>query len=300
MSDKHTQNPFIGTPADVWLEEQRQLPEQEWLLHEAIAPGALTVVGGRPKAGKSFIAYLMAMALSSGRALGPFKPTGRYPCLYLDLEGVPKKTAQRISLLCKGHKVPESALNNLFMVHGAVPQMLEPGTPERLIGVIKAAHLRVVFLDTFAVNFGGDENSKQNVQAYMDALKRIRLDTGVAIVLVHHVNKAFIAPKDVQTAMDADGGLRGSSAIAGAYDVIFSLQDGWVEGRFFDVMMTRGKYTSEAWMPFELVGEKDEQGEFTSSEVTFGKVREGLGFWSRPPEGRQPAFTRRKKEEDSE
>lgn len=303
MTDENQPNPLIGMPTDAWIELQRETPEQEWLLWEAIAPAGLTIVCGRPKKGKSFLAYLMAISLSSGREIGPFKPAGKIPCLYIDQEGVAKHTAQRLELMIRGLARLEKDLANMHMVHGQEFELLSGNTVQELIDAVKSTGARVVFIDTFAATFTGEENSKRDVQAYLDKLKLIRQATGAAVVLVHHTNKAQFQWKDASVPMDPDGGLRGSSAIAGAYDVIFSLQDGWVNGRFMDVMMSRGKYTPEWYCQYELKTDAKEGQEPTAHKLVFHKRHEGLDFFTRAPDGRQPGFSpsrKNKQENDDE
>lgn len=290
-------NRLVGVPADEWIAQELAREEEPWLLHNAILPGGLTIVSGRPKAGKSFVAYLMAMALSSGKSLGPFKPTGRYTSLYVDLEGVARQTAKRLHLLSLGHSLDYAQLRNIRVVHGEPVELLQGEMAAALVAAVRETGAKVLFLDTFARSFTGDENAKRDVQKYLDVLYEVRTATGVAVVLVHHTNKAQFQYKDTAVFMDPDGGLRGSSAIAGAYDVIFSLQDGWVEGEHLDVMMSKGKYTAEWWCDYSLDGERqmgdDGEEEFTRSWLDFGRRRNELGLFERAPSGEQPGFRKR-------
>lgn len=291
-------NPFLGTPAPRWIEETLAKPEKNWLLHHAILPGGLTVIGGRPKAGKSFMAYLMAMALASGRQLGPFNPRfGAHTCLYVDREGQDRETALRLRLLALGMGVQESALGRLHISHDPTAvDMRRADMAAFLVEEIRRTGAKAVLVDTMAKTSGDiEENSKKDVQKYLDVQSDVRAATGTAIVLLHHTNKAQFQYKDTMVNMDPDGGLRGSSALAASYDVIFSLQEGWVEGEFMNVMLTSGKYSARAWWKYELGGEQvtdpsTGDDEFVSSWLTFGPKNKGLGFFERAPETRQPKF----------
>jgi hypothetical protein len=60
---------------------------------------------------------------------------------------------------------------------------------------------------------GDDEDSAQDMEAFVARLKRIQGATGVAIVPVHHSGK------------DVDRGMRGSSSLLGALDLVLKVGD---------------------------------------------------------------------------
>jgi hypothetical protein len=65
----------------------------------------------------------------------------------------------------------------------------------------------LIAVDTLAVTFGGgDENSSQDMGAYVSNIKRIIHETGAGVLLVHHCGK------------DDLKGMRGSTALLGALD----------------------------------------------------------------------------------
>lgn len=261
-------------PAPQWIERELARPEEPWLIHRMVLPGGLTIVAGKPKLGKSFLSALMAMCMSSGRTVGPIKPVGRVKSLYLDLEGSARMTAQRLRLLARGHDLRESDLDLMTICDRRDFQVLQQGNAALLGDTIKKEGIQVVFLDTVARSFAGDENSKKEVQKYLDVLSELRNSLGVAVVLVHHLSKSAYAGRDVTT-VDPGGGLRGSGAFEGAFDVIFSLNEGYVEGEHLRFMASSGKYTDEWHCAFHVTGEKDAEGEFISSKLVFGSRVDG-------------------------
>ncbi len=281
-------------PIAEWIERELSRPEEPWLLKNLVMPGGLTIVGGREKLGKSFHSMLMCIAMSSGRRFGPFDPVGRSSALYLDLEGVARQTAQRVQLLAHGHGFTLEELALLRMADTRQFQLLENGGAANLVNAIREYGIQAVVMDTFARAFAGDENSKKDTQKFLDVASEIRATTGCAVIMPHHVNKASFGYKDVAVMMDPSAGLRGTSAIAAAYDVVVSCQDGWVEGEFQRFMVSRGKYTEDWWCSYAIKGEKDAEDNWTKSWLEFGSHRKELALIERGPSESQPSFRSRK------
>lgn len=281
-----------------WYEQELAKDAPSFLLHDAVMPGGLTIVGGRAKSQKSFHTQLMVLALSSGQKVGFYDPMGfRSRVLILDLEGVAQETAKRLGRLCRGHGLePQHAMRNAAMYTKRTFELLANGNAAELSMIIKDLGTQVVVIDTLARSFTGDENSKRDIQKFLDTLSEIREATGVAVVVVHHVNKAQFQYKDSAVFMDADAGLRGSTALSGAYDCILSMQGGWVEGEHQNVMIGQGKYHAPFWLDYELTDSATEtdvsSGKIVPSAnlMKFGKVRTELGLFERAPSDSQPKY----------
>lgn len=277
-------------PIAEWVERELSRPEEPWLLKHLIMPGGITIVGGREKLGKSFHSMMMCIAMATGKSFGPFQPVGRSPALYLDLEGVARETANRVRLLSLGHGFGLDDLSLLRMADVRQFQLLGPGAAANLVSAVREYGIQTVVLDTFARSFDGDENSKKDAQHWLDVASEVRAVTGCAMILPHHVNKASFGFKDVAVMMDPSAGLRGSSAIAAAYDVVISCQDGWVEGEFQRFMVSRGKYTADWWCKYEICGTKDQNDDWLTSWLEFGPRRKELALIERGPSSQQPSF----------
>ncbi len=284
-----------------WLDEQLAKPEPPYLLKDLVMPGGLTVIAGRPKLGKSLLAMSACMAMSAGRQVGLLQPLGVSGTLYFDLEGVEQETAKRVEGMRSMLGWEAGLLSNIFVYKVRMLELMAPGFVHKVIDLVRATAVQVVVLDTFAASFSGDENAKRDVQRYLNALKEIRIATGVATILVHHVNKATFAYKQTAVMMDPDAGLRGSSALQGAYDSILALQDGWVDGRFITAMIVRGKYSGDWWAEFEIMkgNEYVTQGkDITELTLRFGARQDTYALFETGPSNEMPAFrypTRRDK-----
>ena len=80
---------------------------------------------------------------------------------------------------------------------------------EELINLVEDREVGLLIIDALADIMEGDENSKQDTQPVLSALRKIAESTNTAIIVIHHSNKS--------------GGYRGSSAIKGALDLMVKI-----------------------------------------------------------------------------
>jgi hypothetical protein len=95
----------------------------------------------------------------------------------------------------------------------------------------------LVIVDALADIMEGDENSKQDTQPVLSALRKIAESTNTAIIVIHHSNKS--------------GGYRGSSAIKGALDLMVKIESkndsNWINFKSEKTRDTEGvKFTGVA------------------------------------------------------
>src|SRR5512135_1595690 len=125
----------------------------------------------------------------------------------------------------------------------------------------------LVIFDALADLMEGDENSKQDTQPVLNALRRLAEKTNAAIIVIHHANKL--------------GGYRGSSAIKGAVDVMVQV-------------------TSEDGSPYiNFKSEKNRDGEAIcwSAKATWVKEPEQFYLAFMPSQGKEKAKTLCKSQE---
>jgi hypothetical protein len=93
----------------------------------------------------------------------------------------------------------------------------DPTWIARLKAFIVAKGIKLVIIDTFAKAHRGDENNVKDISAIMRAIDDLRgCGSGTSVVFSHHLRKPS---RDVASMDDCDDDLRGSSALAGFYDV---------------------------------------------------------------------------------
>lgn len=174
-----------------------------WLIEGLWGAGAVGVVGGAPKCGKTWLTLEMAVAVASGR-----------PCL--GRHEVPVSGAVLVYAAEDAHASVRDRLAGLAAARGADFATLEVGLivePSlrldraedlaRLSTTLARRRPRLLVLDPYVRLQRVDENDASQVSAILGALRNLSRTHAVAIALVHHARKA---PAD-----RAGQALRGSS-----------------------------------------------------------------------------------------
>jgi len=180
-------------------------PEVEWLVPGLIPAGALVLVAGRPKAGKSILTLNLAVALSTaGNFLGHHLDPA--PVGVIQLEDPPVLIRQRLEKMAPGSEEGP---------------MISAGAPwdSRLRALlpffIRRHGLKLIVIDHLTLwAAGAKENSAEEMAGILYGLRQVVQETGATIVVVHHSRKSGGEHGDA---------IRGSSAILAAVDVAFEL-----------------------------------------------------------------------------
>lgn len=175
----------------------------------------LTLLAGRPKAGKSFLSLQLALAVSHGnKFLQTFEVTRPGRVLYAALEESKTRTSTRMKQFEKSESI---LLQNISMIYKMLPMM--HGGLEQLDKAINDNMPNLVIIDTF-LKFVGDSSPKRDVlrgeYAEMDALHNIAHKYDTSIVLIHHMRKPTMGGKG----LDA---VAGSTGLTAAADCIWSM-----------------------------------------------------------------------------
>lgn len=196
----------VDQPSRLKLESWSDLEDVsvQWLVRDLIPQGAMAALYGKPGSYKSFVAlYIAAMIATGGDCF--MRPTRRGPVVYVMGEGG-AGAYRRAKALESFHSItpPEvyflrSALNlrsNLDDANALIAAISETG-----------ALPSMVVIDTLARNFGGgNENSSEDMGAFIRVIGHIQERLGCAVLLVHHSGK------------DEAKGMRGHSSLFGAVD----------------------------------------------------------------------------------
>lgn len=210
-------------PLPAWVHKALTDPSPPWLIENMIPAGGLTIIAGRPKLSKkSWLAMLMGMTMASGTEAAGLKPTAKVPVLYLSLEGAPYSTAERFKMLEAGQKLPLASCTEMYFSLNEGFFLDDPSCVKELCTFISDHKIQCVIIDTFARSFRGDENDAKDVGAAMRGVNEL-LQTGTAVVLVHHLRK--VQNKQQADLFDPDSDMRGSSALAGAMDQCISIKN---------------------------------------------------------------------------
>ncbi len=197
-----------------------------WLLTDLVLVGGAAILGGAPKAGKSYLACELAVAVASGTpAADRFAVPTAGPVLLCAAEDPAPVVVHRLAALAAARDRTLASLPLEVIVEAGVqfPQGLD-----RLAATIAACMPRLLLLDPLIRFHARDENSAADMAGVLDGLRALARTSGCAILLVHHTRKA-------PSAGPVGLGLRGSSDLAAFGDVNLALRrltaDGLLELR---------------------------------------------------------------------
>jgi hypothetical protein len=190
-----------------------ELPEPRWAVAGLLPEGA-SILAGKPKGGKSWLALNLALAVASGgTALGGV-PVDSGDVLYLALEDTQRRLKKRLQRLLR----PTGAAPARLTLHTHWRRMEEGGLLDLVKWLADHPEARLVVIDTLAKVRSDTRRDTVYQQDYevISCVKAIADKHGVTILLIHHVRK-----------MDADDPfdtVSGTLGLTGAADGILVLR----------------------------------------------------------------------------
>jgi hypothetical protein len=181
-------------------------PEEvvRWLVEDRLPSGGLSILAGKPKAGKSTLARGLALAVARGEAwLG--WTTARGPVFYLALEE--KRSEVRAHFAAMGATDED--------VHVFVAQA-PADAPARLREAAQLEHPVLIIVDPlFRFVRVKDGNDYAEMSRALEPLLALARDTGAHVLVVHHLGKGDREGADA---------ILGSTAIRAAVDTSLLLR----------------------------------------------------------------------------
>lgn len=237
----------------------RKIP---WLVKNFLPKATLGVIYGESGSGKSFLAYDLCAAISRGLDTWCGKRVSQGRVLIVVAEGA-QGFRQRIDAYCHQQGIKPGDFD-VDYISDFIPNLTMPNLVTDLIKEIKERQpYDLIVMDTFAqVMAGADENSGKDVGSALAQCKRIHIDTGAMVLLVHHSGK------------DAGKGARGWSGLRAAADVELEITR---KDNDRAIKVTKLKDGQDgASMGFKLhtvtLGEDDDGDDITSCIVEFCEV----------------------------
>ena len=182
------------------------LPDPQWAI-PTFLPVGVTLLAGKPKMGKSWLALSLALAIAENRlALGTL-PVTQGEVLYLGLEDSLRRIADRGKKLLQGRTPPEN-----FTWVGVWNQLSTGGLADIEEWLYKHKEARLVVIDTLAKVrplTPSTSNGYSDDYAVMTPLKTIAEDNNVAILVIHHLRK--MGAPDVMDTISGTTGLTGAT-----------------------------------------------------------------------------------------
>lgn len=206
-----------GKPSLFSLQEllAKELPPVRWAIPD-ILPEGLTLLAGKPKQGKSWLAFSLALAIGlGGFALGKL-PVTQAAVLYLALEDNERRLQSRArQLLASMSSVP---FGIEFALHW--PRLGEGGLLYLEEYLQTHPQVRLIVIDTWARLAPRSQNSQrsqyENDYDALTPLKELADRYRVSILAIHHLRKTC--------AVDVLDEITGSTGVSGAVDGMLILK----------------------------------------------------------------------------
>ena len=206
---KHSNGPKTFTAVDLI---SKDFKEPVWAIPRVL-PEGLTILAGKPKMGKSWMALSLSIAIATGgKALERIR-VERAEALYLALEDSERRLKKRLVKLLRGAEVPES-----LHFQTQWPRFDDGGREELEAWIKQHPRVRLIIVDTFQkLRKVAGRSNNQYAEDYRAAgdIKQLADKYAIPIVLVHHLRKT-----EAEDIFDMVGG---STGLTGAVDTILVL-----------------------------------------------------------------------------
>lgn len=189
-----------------WADEALDdIPPIDWVVDELFARGSVSLIVGAPATKKTYSMLDCAVCVAMGDVwLGKLTQQGMV--LVIDEESGDRRLKRRLKRLLRGHELGPGvpiAHTSLEMFN----LLSSPADYKYIDGLMAQTKPALVIIDALAdVMPGGDENSVKDTHPVFQKLRSLAEKHNCAILVIHHATK--------------QGGYRGSSAIAGAVDLM--------------------------------------------------------------------------------
>lgn len=229
-------------------------PRSNHLIKGILDQESMAVMYGQSNTGKSFVALDMAFHIAAGRAWSG-RAVAQGGVVYFAAEAG-RSFAKRVVALREHFGISETPI---FYCPEPI-DLLGKDSPnsdaERMISAIRQcqafSNVNLAVVDTLAsVSPGGNENTSEDMTRIVSAISRIRSETGIAVLLVHHSGK------------DESKGARGHSSLRAATDTEIEIKRPNPTG-MGTISVTK-----------QRDGEFPPPTNFTLSQIAIGKTDEG-------------------------
>jgi len=212
-------NPFITasvTAAELLAQEIERPP---FVLGGILPAGGVGILAGEPGAGKTWLAFQAARAIAEGTPfLGIPTTQGRAGLVLLE---TPDWAVQdRLRALGAGAWTDGVSVVTAEALGFSSLNVCDPVARGRLVEYARDARLSFLALDPLTFVHDGDENATHDAKRLMAALKDLALESGAAVLALHHERKGGIAGAGKGSDLDA---VRGSTVLVTAPTLVVRL-----------------------------------------------------------------------------
>lgn len=183
------------------LKEQPE--DAKWLVRQIWGAAAVGVIGGAPKACKSWLGLDLAVSVASGTAcLDRFPVEDQGPAVVYLAEDALHAVRDRVAQICEHRNLTLAALDLHVVTAQSLRLDLEPDR-QALDQTLKDLKPKLLLLDPLVRLHRLDENSAADISGMLGFLRELNRRHDLALVLVHHMAK--------RARQDPGQALRGSS-----------------------------------------------------------------------------------------
>lgn len=172
--------------------ELQALPRgSQWLVRDIWARNGIGIIGGPPKACKSFFALDLAVSVASGTpCLDGFDVDQPGPTLVYFAEDAQSIVRTRLEALCRHRKLHVGNLDLHVITASSLRIDLEPDR-RGLIEAIEKTRPRLLLLDPFVRLHRLCENDAREMSGLLGFLRELQRRYDLAVALVHHASKRY-------------------------------------------------------------------------------------------------------------
>jgi putative DNA primase/helicase len=216
-----------------------------------ITQSSVTMVYAARGVGKTFFCLSAALAMTQCTEFNGWRPSRPFKVGYIDGEMQGRLIQERLQKLNQGALLPENLLLCTPEL-GHIPDIGEDVWRKAVIDTVKEQKIEVVFLDNLSTLVRtGRENDREYWLPIQNMIIQLR-SMGIAVILVHHANKA--------------GDQRGTSSKEDIADVVMRLskpEHTSMVGAHFRLDITKGRNLSGTdFSPCEIRLFTDDDGFF--------------------------------------
>ena len=200
---KNSDDPVLVRADDLM---QREYSPPKWAVPDLI-PEGLSLLAGRPKAGKSWLALDFAIAVAGGTVAMGNVPCDPGPVLYLALEDTLRRLQNRLKAVLQGQPAPAA-----LQVTTQWKLANEGGIEQLRKWLVNNREAKLVLIDTLQKIRGTRDRYAgiyEDDYRIVGEFKKLADEFTVPIVMLHHVNK--IGNSDPLMAVSGTAGLTGSA-----------------------------------------------------------------------------------------
>ncbi len=175
----------VRRAADIVAEENAS----PWLVEHLWAEQGVGVIGGAPKACKTWLALDIAISVASATpALGCFSVARAGRVLLYGAEDAPAQLRRRINMIATSRHLAIEHLDVQLIVENTLRLDTERDR-RRLAATVEHYRPRLLILDPLVRLHRIDENSAADMSALLAELRTLQRQYELALILVHHLRK---------------------------------------------------------------------------------------------------------------